>query len=421
MVSRTPYSSTVQFKNLGSADHVITKNINPLDDFLVDFDPKSILQAEVYLLGIIWSSLLGPFLVAIQVCKSIVNFISKNDDCMANDALRRMEIELSLLYEALHTKLPVIVTKTGYICRMLNLSCILGALLSFSLIKKHHELEEFDTCLSYGLLIGALTLDFISIILLVFSDSFVVAHFHIMESKPIFINRFITRFINRRRWLLDFLKGTKPCLAVPATAEEIPDSPFNVWKIVSELENMLRSVADEELSVHGLGLEFREFCASILARETPLPFEDFQDRLLAHEEALHCEERRLDKAPVIAHHAVVQNKNSKGLNSYSPFGSNNQPNYSVTNKPTYTGSNQQQQPTNAWNKSNQSYNSSPKIHVMEEKMEIGGLMGTRTPLHANFVINQVTLPIVALTIELKHKHLWPILQLQQAKLLVMVG
>ncbi|GLT28234.1 hypothetical protein SLA2020_031830 [Shorea laevis] len=111
-----------------------------------------------------------------------------------------MEIQLSVLYEALHTKLPVIVSKTGYISRILNLSCILGALLSFSLLKKNYELEEFDAWLTYGLLIGALTLDFISIILLVFSDWFVIANFHILEYFPNLASRLEARFVKRRRW-----------------------------------------------------------------------------------------------------------------------------------------------------------------------------------------------------------------------------
>ncbi|GLT50412.1 hypothetical protein SLA2020_238990 [Shorea laevis] len=91
-------------------------------------------------------------------------------DSSAKDALRKMGIELSLLYEVLHTKFPVVISKIGYICRGLNFGCILGAMLSFSLVKKHYELEAFDACLTYRLLIGALALDFISIILLVSSD-----------------------------------------------------------------------------------------------------------------------------------------------------------------------------------------------------------------------------------------------------------
>ncbi|GLT28232.1 hypothetical protein SLA2020_031810 [Shorea laevis] len=87
-----------------------------------------------------------------------------------------VEIEQSLLYEALHTKWPVIVSKIGCFYRVLNFGCILGALLSFSMLRKHYKLEVVDTWLTYGLLIGALALDFISpILLFVISDWFFIA------------------------------------------------------------------------------------------------------------------------------------------------------------------------------------------------------------------------------------------------------
>ncbi|GLU15525.1 hypothetical protein SLE2022_320060 [Rubroshorea leprosula] len=169
------------FKKMETADSVpdessaaTSKPAPKPSEFLVDPDPNSILQAAAYLFGTIRGPLLGSFLSESQRSKGSAIFGSN-----AKDALLKMEIQLSLLYEALHTKLPVIVSKAGCVSRILNLSCILGALLSFSLVKKHYELEEFDAWLTYGLLIGALTLDFISIILLVFySDWFVIANFH---------------------------------------------------------------------------------------------------------------------------------------------------------------------------------------------------------------------------------------------------
>ncbi|GLU15533.1 hypothetical protein SLE2022_320130 [Rubroshorea leprosula] len=168
--------------------------------FFVDSDPKSILQAAAYLFGTIRRPLLGSSLSKSQRLKGSANFGSKNEDCHATDALLKIEIQLSLLYEALHTKLPVIVSKVGCISRILNLSCIMGALLSFSIVKKHYELEEFDAWLTYGLLIGALTLDFLSIILLVFSDWFVIANFNILEYFPNLRSRLEAIFLKRRRW-----------------------------------------------------------------------------------------------------------------------------------------------------------------------------------------------------------------------------
>ncbi|GLT44978.1 hypothetical protein SLA2020_188470 [Shorea laevis] len=92
--------------------------------------------------------------------------------------LQVLEIELSLLYEVLHTKLPVIDSKSGFSLRMANFGCILLAMITFSLAKRHYQLQEFDMLLTYGLLIAALALDLLSITLLVkYSDWFAIAHF----------------------------------------------------------------------------------------------------------------------------------------------------------------------------------------------------------------------------------------------------
>ncbi|GKV47205.1 hypothetical protein SLEP1_g54123 [Rubroshorea leprosula] len=189
------------FKKLGTADSgpdVLADDY--LQPIFVDSDPKSILQAAAYLFGTIRRPLLGSFLSKSERAMGFAAFGSNNKDFFANDALLKMEIQLSLLYEALYTKLPVIVSKAGCVSRILNLSCILGALLSFSLMKKHYELEEFDAWLTYGLLIGALTLDFISIIFLVFSDWFVFANFNILRYFRNLGSRLEATVVKRRRW-----------------------------------------------------------------------------------------------------------------------------------------------------------------------------------------------------------------------------
>ncbi|GKV47210.1 hypothetical protein SLEP1_g54127 [Rubroshorea leprosula] len=199
-----------QFRELGTADSLpdgsdyLTDPPAVEDDdirrYFADSDRKSILQSAAYLFGTIRNPLLGSFLSIPQRAKSLANFGSKNKVCFAKEALQKMEIQLSLLYEALHTKLPVIVSKTGNVSRILNLGCILGALLSFSLLKKHYKLDEFDAWLTYVLLIGALTLDFISIVLLVFSDWFVIANLHILGYFPNLASRLEARFVKKRRW-----------------------------------------------------------------------------------------------------------------------------------------------------------------------------------------------------------------------------
>ncbi|GKV40234.1 hypothetical protein SLEP1_g47902 [Rubroshorea leprosula] len=186
-----------QFKKLEAADLVPSRLEDDAEpsEFFVDSEPDSILQAAAYLFGTIRGPLLGSFLSESQRFTGSAIFGSKEKNCYAKDALLKMEIQLSLLYEALHTKLPVMVSKAGCVSRILNLSCVLGALFSFSLVKKHYELEEFDAWLTYGLLIGALTLDFISIILLVFSDWFVIANFHNLGRL-----RNLGSILKARRW-----------------------------------------------------------------------------------------------------------------------------------------------------------------------------------------------------------------------------
>ncbi|GLU15570.1 hypothetical protein SLE2022_320470 [Rubroshorea leprosula] len=113
----------------------------------------------------------------------------------SHKVLQIVEIQLSLLYELLHTKLLVVDSKIGYICRTVNFGCILGALVSFSILLKkyyHNNLWQFDICLTYGLLIGALVLDLISICLLMFSDWIIIRKYTSRKNYD--------EFIERRRW-----------------------------------------------------------------------------------------------------------------------------------------------------------------------------------------------------------------------------
>ncbi|GLT28447.1 hypothetical protein SLA2020_033820 [Shorea laevis] len=160
-----------------------------MDKLMQKFEKSigSVLWTAIHFFGTIKMTIVGPFLSPDQrfdISKTFIQF--KN----SSHVLQVMEIELSLLYEVFHTKLPVVGCMIGYVFRFITMSCILGALLSFSLFKKHYELGQFDIWLTYGLLIGAWLLEFISIILLSFSDWILGAHFRSMES----------RFFNKRKW-----------------------------------------------------------------------------------------------------------------------------------------------------------------------------------------------------------------------------
>ncbi|GKV27550.1 hypothetical protein SLEP1_g36712 [Rubroshorea leprosula] len=147
-----------------------------------------------------------------------------------------MEIELSLLYEVLHTKLPVVGCMMGYIFRFINMCCILVALLSFSLFKKYYLLKQLDMWLTYGLLIWAFVLDIISIVLLISSDWILAAH--IQNTK--------SRFFKKRRWsravsqgLLEDIKGLR-CLSSKDFKEDDTEWRF-IFEEVKELNEFLNS------------------------------------------------------------------------------------------------------------------------------------------------------------------------------------
>ncbi|GKV49788.1 hypothetical protein SLEP1_g56518 [Rubroshorea leprosula] len=153
-----------------------------------------ILQTAVLLLGSLKSVIIGPAPKEEELEEKITPIFYPCHGRRSCHALQIIEIELSLLYELLHTKLPVIASTSGFIFRMANFICILVALLSFSLVKKHYQLGLVDVLLTYGLLIGTLALDFLSIILFIkCSDWFAATRLQDQHDLP-------NAFINRRRW-----------------------------------------------------------------------------------------------------------------------------------------------------------------------------------------------------------------------------
>lgn len=151
---------------------------------------KSILWSAVHHFGSIKRILVGPLLSLNQHSDIRETFrqLEKPDH-----VLKIMEIELSLLYEVLHTKFPVIDCGKGYAFRAISLLCIIGALLSFSFLKgQYGELGVFDVVFTFGLLIGAVSLDVISVLLIFLSDWFFIAHWMWRQwphqgMEPIFI------------------------------------------------------------------------------------------------------------------------------------------------------------------------------------------------------------------------------------------
>ncbi|GLT99500.1 hypothetical protein SLE2022_169370 [Rubroshorea leprosula] len=135
---------------------------------------KSILGTAVLFFSNLKKVLVGP-LPREQELDRIKKRINTKGDV---EVLQIMEIELSLLYEVLHTKFPVIDSTTGSYFRLANFGCILVALISFSSVKKQYQLELFDILLTYALLIGALALDVLSFrSIMKSSDWFAISRF----------------------------------------------------------------------------------------------------------------------------------------------------------------------------------------------------------------------------------------------------
>ena len=99
------------------------------------------------------------------------NFFQKRD---AEDALKIIELELNFIYEAFYTKVVVVHSILGYIFRGASILFILVAYGFFYSLDKHGFMK-IDIMVTYTLLFGAMCLDLIALIMLIFSDWTVAA------------------------------------------------------------------------------------------------------------------------------------------------------------------------------------------------------------------------------------------------------
>ncbi|KAL2322068.1 hypothetical protein Fmac_026447 [Flemingia macrophylla] len=87
----------------------------------------------------------------------------------AVDSLRIIEVELNLFYHAFYTKTSVICSKVGLSFRFLSVGSVVAALVLFTYHQKR-GCNEFDVTVTYTLLYGAVALDIVSFLMLIFSD-----------------------------------------------------------------------------------------------------------------------------------------------------------------------------------------------------------------------------------------------------------
>ncbi|CDP19717.1 unnamed protein product [Coffea canephora] len=89
----------------------------------------------------------------------------------ADDAFRVLEVELNFYYDVFFTKVSVMYTNLGCIGRFVSVVCTVVALGLFYSERKKRKFNGFDVGITYTLLYGAIALDVIAIIMLIFSDS----------------------------------------------------------------------------------------------------------------------------------------------------------------------------------------------------------------------------------------------------------
>ncbi|KAH7514875.1 hypothetical protein FEM48_Zijuj11G0136800 [Ziziphus jujuba var. spinosa] len=119
-----------------------------------------------------------------------------------NVCFKLIEYELSLMYEVLHTKVTVVRSRIGFMFRLSSFFLIIGAFLLFCFVvvkdnNKDHEFSGFELSLTYALLIGAIGLDTISGIKLLFSDWIIVSNNGLIKRWRKYIPEFV---LKRSRW-----------------------------------------------------------------------------------------------------------------------------------------------------------------------------------------------------------------------------
>ena len=85
------------------------------------------------------------------------------------DALKIIDLDLNFIYEALYTKVVVVHNKIGYAFRAVSVGSVVVAFVIFARLNKIC-FTKFDINVTYALLGGAICLDFIALIVLIFSD-----------------------------------------------------------------------------------------------------------------------------------------------------------------------------------------------------------------------------------------------------------
>ncbi|CAK9167209.1 unnamed protein product [Ilex paraguariensis] len=100
----------------------------------------------------------------------------------AKDAFKVVEVELNFIYEVLYTKVSVVHSTLGFICRLFSFGSVASALALFFYEKKH-TFKQADIGITYTLLLGAIALDAIALLMFLISDRTFVALYKLLETN----------------------------------------------------------------------------------------------------------------------------------------------------------------------------------------------------------------------------------------------
>ncbi|KAF7849701.1 hypothetical protein BT93_L0363 [Corymbia citriodora subsp. variegata] len=87
----------------------------------------------------------------------------------AEDTLKLLEVELNFFYDVLYTKVVVVRDKFGYFCRFICFSSMKIALVLYFFMDKD-RFGRFNVQVTYTLLLGAIALEVLALLQLIFSD-----------------------------------------------------------------------------------------------------------------------------------------------------------------------------------------------------------------------------------------------------------
>ncbi|XP_057498853.1 uncharacterized protein LOC130783298 [Actinidia eriantha] len=117
----------------------------------------------------------------------------------ARDAFKVVEVELNFFYEILYTKVVVVQGRFGYPLRFLSFGLTCAAIVLFYLMEKH-QFKKIDIGITYILLFGAIALDLIASLMVLYSDWTAVAL--TKSENPYCVTKMLRKALNvkRDRW-----------------------------------------------------------------------------------------------------------------------------------------------------------------------------------------------------------------------------